>query len=184
MVKALTKALEARDNDSGVHSQNMAAISSQLARRMGRSEQESQEIYWAALLHDIGKIGVEDRILRKPDRLNADEWQVIKKHPEIGAKIVQGMTGLDAVAPLILCHHERMDGSGYPKGLKGEQIPFGARIIAVVDSFSAIIEGRVYQPKRAVQDAIDELVSKRGSQFDSDVVDNLILMIKERAFIV
>jgi putative nucleotidyltransferase with HDIG domain len=183
MVRALTKALEARDNDSGMHSQNMASISNQLARRMGLSEKDSLEVYWAAMLHDIGKIGVEDRILRKPEKLNPDEWQVIRKHPEIGAKIVQGMTGLDAVAPLILCHHEHIDGSGYPKGLKGDQIPLGARIIAVVDAFSAIVEGRVYQPKRAVMDAIDELEQQKGVQFDSVIVDTLVEMIKERTFI-
>ncbi len=184
MVRALTKALEIRDNDSGLHSQNMASISSQLARRMGCSEQESLNIYWAALLHDIGKIGVEDKILHKPDKLDAAEWEVIHKHPEIGAKIVRGMTGLDAVAPLILYHHERLDGSGYPRGLKGEQIPLGARILAVVDTFSAIIEGRVYQPKRLVQEAVDTLVQESGVHLDEKVVDTLIQMIQERAFIV
>jgi putative nucleotidyltransferase with HDIG domain len=184
MVRALTKALEVRDNDSGLHSQNMATISSQLARRMGCSEQESLNIYWAALLHDIGKIGVEDKILHKPDKLDDMEWEVIRKHPEIGAKIVKGMTGLDAVAPLILFHHERMDGSGYPKGLKGDQIPLGARILAVVDTFSAMIEGRVYQPKRLVQEAVDTLVQESGIHLDGNVVDTLIQMIQERAFIV
>jgi putative nucleotidyltransferase with HDIG domain len=184
MVRALTKALEARDLDSGLHSQNMATISDQVARKMGCSDSECQIIYWAALLHDIGKIGVEDNILHKPGKLNLDEWQVIRKHPEIGAKIVQGMTGLDEVAPLILYHHERLDGSGYPQGLKGDQIPLGARIIAVVDTFSAIIEGRVYQPKRFVQDAIDTLVEQRGVQFDEKVVDTLVNLIQERAFIV
>jgi putative nucleotidyltransferase with HDIG domain len=184
MVRALTKALEVRDSDSGLHSQNMATISNQLARRMGCSEQESLNIYWAALLHDIGKIGVEDKILHKPGKLDAMEWEMIRKHPEIGAKIVKGMTGLDAVAPLILYHHERMDGSGYPKRLKGDQIPLGARILAVVDTFSAIIEGRVYQPKRLVQEAVDTLKQESGIHLDGAVVDALIQMIQERAFIV
>jgi putative nucleotidyltransferase with HDIG domain len=184
MVKALTKALEVRDNDSGMHSQNMATLASQLAKRVGCSEKEALEVYWAALLHDIGKIGIEDRVLHKPSSLNEEEWVLIRRHPEMGAKIVQGMTGLDAVAPLILCHHERMDGSGYPKGLKGDKIPLGARIIAVVDTFSAIIEGRVYQPKRVIQDAVDELIKERGAQFDADIVDAFVKMIQERAFII
>jgi putative nucleotidyltransferase with HDIG domain len=184
MVKALTKALEVRDSDSGSHCQNIANLAKQLARKMGCTEPESLNIYWAALLHDIGKIGVEDKILRKPAKLNEDEWQIIKKHPEIGAKIVQGLTGLNEVAPLILCHHEHMDGSGYPKGLKGDQIPLGARIISVVDSFSAIVEGRVYQPKRAIHEAIETLIQQKGTQFDPLIVDTFIQMIKERDFII
>ncbi len=183
MVRALTKALEVRDVDSGLHSQNMATISNQVAKRMGCSDSECQIVYWAALLHDIGKIGVEDKILRKPDKLTTEEWQVIRKHPEIGAKIVQGMTGLDEVAPLILTHHERLDGSGYPQGLKGDQIPLGARIIAVVDTFSAVIEGRVYLPKRYMQDAIDILRQDSGKLYDSKVVDTLVNLIQERAFV-
>jgi putative nucleotidyltransferase with HDIG domain len=184
MVRALTKALVARDVDSGLHSQNMATISDQVARKMGCTDAECQIIYWAALLHDIGKIGVEDKVLHKPGKLTPEEWEAIHKHPEIGAKIVQGMTGLDEVAPLILAHHERLDGSGYPLGLRGNQIPLGARIIAVVDTFSAVIEGRAYQPKRFVQDAIDILVQQRGIQFDAEVVDTLINLIQERSFII
>ncbi|MPM55357.1 hypothetical protein SDC9_102152 [bioreactor metagenome] len=170
MVKALTKTLEARDSESGIHSQLMAGMSQQLAIEMGLTESESQEVYWAALLHDIGKIGIEDRILRKPGPLTADEWAIMKTHPEIGAKIVQGLTGLDRVAPLILAHHERMDGSGYPKGLKGDQIPLGARIIAVVDSYHAMIEGRVYRTSRPHIDALAEITRNSGILFDEAVV--------------
>ena len=178
MVKALTKTLEVRDTFSGLHSQNMAGLSKQLAQIMGCSEQESLDIYWAALLHDIGKIGVEDRILRKPEPLDEAEWQIMQSHPEIGAKIVQGMTGLDGVAPLILTHHERLDGSGYPKGLKGDQIPLGARIIAVVDSYTAMVEGRIYQPKRTQQEALDELIRLKGIAYDSKVVKLFIRMLE------
>ncbi len=170
MVKALTKTLEARDSESGLHSQLMAGMSHQLAIKMGLTESEAQEIYWAALLHDIGKIGIEDQILRKPGPLTAEEWVIMKTHPEIGAKIVQGLTGLDRVAPLILAHHERMDGSGYPKGLKGDQIPLGARIIAVVDSYHAMIEGRAYQPSRPHIDALAEITRNSGILFDETVV--------------
>lgn len=170
MVKALTKTLEARDSESGLHSQLMAGMSQQLAIKLGLTESEAQEVYWAALLHDIGKIGIEDKILRKPGPLNADEWEIMKTHPEIGAKIVQGLTGLDRVAPLILAHHERIDGSGYPKGLKGDQIPLGARIIAVVDSYHAMIEGRVYRSSRPHVEALAEISRNSGTLFDEKVV--------------
>jgi len=177
IVRALTKALEARDINSSVHSENMAKLCDKLAIRIGCSEKESLDIYWAALLHDIGKIGVEDRILHKPGSLTDDEWVIMKKHPEIGAKIVQGMTGFDRVAPLILMHHERLDGSGYPCGLKKDEISAGARIIAVVDTYMAITEGRNYRAKRSHEEAIHELVIAKGTLFDSGIVDQFVQMV-------
>jgi HD-GYP domain-containing protein (c-di-GMP phosphodiesterase class II) len=177
VVQALTKALEARDLSSSIHSQTMANLSHRLAIRLGCSDKESLDIYWAALLHDIGKIGIEDNILRKPDSLTENEWKIMRKHPQIGAKIIQGMTGLDSIAPLILMHHERMDGSGYPQGLRGDQIPLGARIIAVVDSYTAMIEGRVYRSSRPSQEAIAELIRLQGIEYDSRVVEAFISMI-------
>jgi len=177
IVQALTKALEVRDINSGIHSQYMANLSNKLARTLGCSEQESLNIYWAALLHDVGKIGVEDSILRKPGPLTDEEWQIMKKHPQIGAKLVQGMTGLDNIAPLILMHHERLDGSGYPYGLKGDNIPLGARIIAVVDSYSVILEGRNYREKRSQVEAIAELNRLKGITYDPVVVDAFVKML-------
>lgn len=177
MVKALTKTLEARDSESGLHSQHMAGLSQQLAGELSATEKEAQEIYWAALLHDIGKIGIEDQVLRKPGPLTDSEWYIMKMHPEIGAKIVQGLTGLDGVAPLILAHHERLNGSGYPKGLKGDQIPFGARIIAVVDSYTAMVEGRIYQQNRTHEQALVELSRLSGVLYDTKVVKAFNKMI-------
>jgi HD-GYP domain-containing protein (c-di-GMP phosphodiesterase class II) len=177
IVQALTKALEARDLSSGIHSQHMANLSHRLAIRLGCSEKDSLDVYWAALLHDIGKIGIEDNILRKPGELTEDEWAIMKNHPQIGAKIIQGMTGLDSIAPLILAHHERYDGSGYPQGLKGDQIPLGAKIIAVVDSYTAMVEGRVYKPAFSHQEAIEELLQNQGKLFDQRVVESFIAMI-------
>jgi HD-GYP domain-containing protein (c-di-GMP phosphodiesterase class II) len=177
IVQALTKALEARDLSSGIHSQHMANLSHRLAIRLGCSEKDSLDVYWAALLHDIGKIGIEDNILRKPGELTEDEWAIMRNHPQIGAKIIQGMTGLDSIAPLILCHHERLDGTGYPQGLKGDRIPFGAKIIAVVDSYTAMVEGRAYKPAFSHQEAIEELLKNQGKLFDQRVVESFIAMI-------
>ncbi len=181
MVKALTKTLEARDSESGLHSQHMAGLSQQLALKLNLSENEAQEIYWGALLHDIGKIGIEDRILHKPGPLTDEEWTIMKSHCEIGARIVQGLTGLDNVAPLILAHHERIDGSGYPKGLKGDQIPLGARIIAVVDSYNAMVEGRVYRSSRTHAEAMSELSRVSGVLLDEKVVKAFKAMINHTA---
>lgn len=178
IVQALMKALAARDLESSNHSQHMAELSHQLAIKMGCTEEESLDIYLAALLHDIGKIGVEDEILHKPGPLTAEEWEKMRQHPQIGARIIQGMTQLDEVAPLILEHHERMNGSGYPSGLKGEQISFGARLIAVVDSFMAMIEERKYRTRKNFGEALDELKRNKDILFDSTVVDSFVEMIQ------
>lgn len=183
LVNSLTRALNISDNESGLHSQKMATLSNQLALRLGRSEKEAQDIYWAALLHDIGKVGVETKILRKPTRLTDDEWKIIKRHPELGAKIVKGLTGLDLITPLILNHHERLDGSGYPRGLKGDQLSIGVRIIGVADSFSAMVEGRIYQPKRKVDEVLNILASESGTKYDALVVDALQQLILDEAII-
>jgi putative nucleotidyltransferase with HDIG domain len=177
IVQALTNALDARDSNSKIHSEHMAKLSAKLAAYLGCSEKETMDIYWAALLHDIGKIGVTDQILHKPGPLTEDEWKTMRKHPQIGARIVQGMTGLDSIAPFILMHHERLDGSGYPSGLCGDQIPMGARIIAVVDSYSAIIEGRDYREKRSHTEALEELIRCKGVLFDDRVVDGFLRLI-------
>jgi putative nucleotidyltransferase with HDIG domain len=177
IVQALMKALAARDLDSSKHSQRMAELSQQLAIKMGCSEEESLDIYLAALLHDIGKIGVEDEILLKPGPLTAEEWEKMRQHPQIGAKIIQGMTQLDQVAPLILEHHERLDGSGYPAGLQRDQISFGAKLIAVVDSFMAMIEERKYRTRKNFGEAVDELKRNKEILFDGKVVDSFIEMI-------
>lgn len=143
------------------------------------STRETRELCWAALLHDIGKIGVEDQILYKPGPLNDREWEIMKTHPEVGAQMIRGLSGMENIAVFIFGHHERMDGSGYPRGLCGEQIPFGARIIAVVDSYSAMTEGRPYRKARTHEDAIMELRKLSGTQYDSEVVNAFILLFEE-----
>ena len=173
-VIALSKTLETRDLHSASHSKLMASLSEQMGVQFNLSVRETRELCWAALLHDIGKIGVEDTILKKPGPLSESEWAVMKTHPEIGAQIVRGVSGLESIAPLIMTHHERYDGKGYPAGLKGDEIPLGGRILAVVDTYSTMIEGRPYQEKRTHAEALQEIIDYSGSAYDPDVVKAFI----------
>lgn len=173
-VIALSKTLETRDLHSASHSKLMAALSEQLAFKFNLSVRETRELCWAALLHDIGKIGIEDTILKKAGPLTEKEWKIMKTHPEIGAQIIRGVSGLENIASLINSHHERMDGKGYPQGLKGDEIPLGARIIALVDTYSTMTEGRPYQEKCSHAEALKEIQDNSGTAFDPDVVKAFI----------
>ncbi len=178
-VLALVKAIESRDRYTASHSEFIAQLAEATARRLGLREEEVQEVYWAALLHDVGKIGVPDHILRKPTALTDDEWRIMQKHPEWGARIVEHIPHLQKIAPVILAHHERFDGSGYPLGLAGEKIPLAARIIAVTDAFSAMVEDRVYRKARSVDEALAELQRCAGTHFDPTVVDVFVQVVRE-----
>jgi len=182
IVLALSKTLETRDPYSGAHSKRLASYSEKIAKHFKCSARETRELCWAALLHDIGKIGVEDSILHKPGPLTAREWEVMKSHSEVGAHIVKGLTGLENIASIILSHHERVDGTGYPHGLKGDQIPIGAKIIAVVDSYSAMTEGRVYKAPRTHEEAISELENNSGKMYDPEVVKAFISLFSGQDF--
>jgi len=179
-VLALSRTLDARDSHSGSHSKRMAGLSERMANKYHMSTRETRELSWAALLHDIGKIGVEDQILYKPGPLTDREWEIMRTHPEVGAQMIGGLSGMESIAAMILGHHERMDGSGYPRGLSGEQIPLGARIIAVVDSYSAMTEGRPYRKAKTHDEAIIELKNLSGKKYDSDVVRTFISLFEEK----
>lgn len=179
-VIVLSKTLETRDLHSASHSKRMAALSEQLATAMDFSVRETRELCWAALLHDIGKIGVKDTILKKKGPLTVKEWEIMKTHPEIGARIVSEVPGLERIAPLINAHHERMDGAGYPQGLRGEEIPLGARILAVTDAYTTMTDGRPYQKKCSHQEALQELLENTGSAFDPEVVQLFINLFNEK----
>lgn len=177
IVLALAKALESRDLSTGSHCRRITRIAEQVAIRMGCTFREVQDIRRAALLHDIGKIGIPDQILHKPGPLTEREWAIMRQHPEIGARILRLVHGLNEVAKLVLAHHERYDGSGYPYGLSGDAIPLGSRILSVVDAFGAMITDRVYRPALSFRDAVAELKRCAGTHFDPHVVDVFLELI-------
>jgi HD-GYP domain-containing protein (c-di-GMP phosphodiesterase class II) len=135
---------------------------------------EEPELTWGrrgAILHDAGKIGVSDAILRKPGKLDAEEWDEMKKHPEMGYRMLQHIKFLEPALGIVLSHQERWDGGGYPRGLKGEEIPLGARIFAVVDTFDAMTSDRPYRPALSIEKAVEEVRTFAGTQFDPSVAD-------------
>ncbi|MCK4801623.1 MAG: HD domain-containing protein [Anaerolineales bacterium] len=178
-VVSLANAIDARDKYTGDHSQRMADMATRVSQAMNLSETEVEAVYWAAILHDIGKIGVPDKILNKPGPLTKKEWAVMKEHPVDGAKIVAPLKILAPVAPLIRAHHERFDGSGYPYGLAGNDIPLGSRILAVIDAYMAIRDERIYSKRHTHKQSIKEIKKFSGTQFDPEVVEVFCRIITE-----
>ncbi|RPF42569.1 metal dependent phosphohydrolase [Thermodesulfitimonas autotrophica] len=176
-LECLVAALEARDPYTGGHSQRVAEMVWDLARRAGLSRRECVWLHLAAHLHDIGKIGVPDNILRKPGKLFPHEWAQMQRHPEIGYEILSRSPRLKAVARTVLHHHERWDGKGYPLGLKGEAIPLGVRLIAVCDAIDAMTSARPYRPARTWAECRAELQAVRGLQLDPALVDFALALL-------
>lgn len=170
LVMALAEALRTWDMSTSQHCRNMSLLAEKTAMTMGCDFQDIQTIRRAAFLHDIGKMGIPDQILQKPGQLNEREWIILRQHPKRGANILRTISGLTNVAWLVETHHEHFDGNGYPYGLIGEEILLGARILAVVDAYTAMIENRIYRPARTPEEAILELKACSGSYFDPDVV--------------
>ncbi len=170
---ALVQALEARDRYTARHSQNVTFFAEQIAQRLSLSPALVRSVRLAAMLHDIGKIGVPDRILMKPDALTEDERGVLRTVPQLSANIVDHMRVLQAELPMIRHQREQYDGSGYPLGLAGDQIPIGARILMVADAFDALTTDRVFRPSREIGEALVEIRRHAGTQFDPRVVDAL-----------
>jgi len=167
---ALAEAIEKRDPYTGGHTKRVLKYSTAIAEQLNLQPREMETLKLSAVLHDIGKIGVEDKILRKSDKLDADEMSAMNRHPKLGAEIVGHIKQLKDVIPAMLYHHERVDGKGYPDGLAGDAIPLTARIIAVADTYDAMTTTRPYRKGLKPEVAIDEIKGEVGKQFDGDVV--------------
>lgn len=169
-VSALSQAIDAKDGFTRGHADRVSRIAGAVAREMGLPEKAIEHIELAGLLHDIGKIGVEDRILMKPARLDADETELMRRHPIYGASILEPSAALRPLVPLVLHHHENFDGSGYPENLKGSEIPLGSRIIIVADAYEAMTSDRIYRKAIGHDKALEQLNRFKGVQFDPTVV--------------
>lgn len=167
---ALTDALDARDGTTSGHSRRVAGRVVSLAKVMGITGREREEIKLAALLHDIGKIFINEQILSKPGKLTDQEYYLIRQHPEIGERILDGVEILKGIKPLIRHHHERFDGRGYPDGLSGEDIPLGARMIALGETFDCVTSDCTFQNRRGIREAVDVIKENSSTQFDPEVV--------------
>jgi hypothetical protein len=157
-------------------------IALRIAEEMRLSEEQCQALHYATLLKDTAKIGIPDEILNKPAKLTCDEYKQLREHPIRGAKIVQSFESLKPVVPIILYSREKYDGTGYPKGLKGEKIPVGARILAVINAFEAILIGRPYRGRASLREALDEISKNSGSQFDPKVVETFLRVVENGHF--
>jgi putative nucleotidyltransferase with HDIG domain len=169
-LKALAAALEMRDAETHGHSERVVSFSLRLGREMGLAQDKMRSLEFGALLHDIGKIGVPDAILRKPGPLTEGEWRQMRQHPLLGQKILRGIEFLEGAARVVAEHHEKWNGSGYPSGLHGEEIDLNARIFAVADTFDAVVSNRVYRNGKSYDVALAELKAHAGKQFDPEVV--------------
>lgn len=170
-VECITSALDARDPYTGDHSRRVSDMACFLCIKLGISPEETQEIHIAGHLHDIGKIGVPDRVLLKPTKLDDEEWALMKKHPEIGAEILSKSEHFTRLGAIILHHHERYDGKGYPFGAKGEEIPLGARIIAVCDSIDAMASARAYRKALPLEVCKGEIEKNIGLMYDPKIAE-------------
>ncbi|MDF9408496.1 MAG: Cyclic di-GMP phosphodiesterase response regulator RpfG [Pelotomaculum sp. PtaB.Bin013] len=171
VAETLLKVIEARDASCAAHSRKVALLAKIISGEMGMTLKMQEYLYLAGLFHDIGKVGIKDSYLSKPGKLSPAEWVEIKKHPVIGCEIIKTIPGSQDISLMVLYHHERYDGKGYPAGLQGEAIPLGARILAVVDAFDAMVADRIYRPKLEREAAIAELMRCSGSHFDPSVVE-------------
>ena len=178
---ALVKALESYDPYMKGHSERVAQYSTNLAERLHFEKSMIRKIYWAGLVHDIGKIIVPCSILNKAGKLTEEEYEIVKKHALKGYEILLEVEGMDEIAKIVKHHHERWDGRGYPDGLKGEQIPIESRNIALSDAFDAMTSARPYRDPLSVEEALNEIIENKGTQFDPNLADVFVQMIMTRS---
>ena len=169
IIECIASALDAKDPYTAGHSQRVSDLSLEVCKILNLSYDETEKIHIAAHLHDIGKIGVPDQVLNKKGKLTADEWVYMKKHPQIGADILCKSHHLNELKEMVLYHHERVDGKGYPKGLKGIEIPFGARVIAVCDSIDAMLSNRSYRKAHSYDFCYNQIKKNLGSMYDFEI---------------
>ena len=181
--ESLGAAIDAKDPCTSLHSEEVAEVAHSISLAMGLETADADLIHVAGHLHDIGKIGVPDAVLLKTTPLNDSDWKFIRRHPDMGADILKPVEALadSGIVDMVRFHHERFDGNGYPCGLEGDAIPLGARIIALADTLSAILQNRPYRPAQDFEAAVAEIINCSGSQFDPDVV-KAFLKIKEEVY--
>ncbi|MBP6705205.1 MAG: HD-GYP domain-containing protein, partial [Vicinamibacteria bacterium] len=173
-IRMLANAIDAKDPYTRGHSERVAYYTTIVARELGFSEAEIENVHLAGLIHDVGKIGIEDRILRKPAALTDDEYEIMKQHPTKGAQILEAVPKLKALAGPGLMHHENVDGSGYPDGLKGDEIPLLGRMVSVADAFDAMTTDRPYSKAMTFDAAVARLQFLAGKKFDSQCVEAMV----------
>lgn len=173
-LEALVRALDAREHETGCHSARVQGYAVTLAEKLGFKGDRMANLARGALLHDIGKIGVSDQILLKKGKLDQNEWAQIKQHPSIGYEIVKGVSFLGGASALIISHHERFDGTGYPNGIKGVDVPLEARMFAVIDTYDAMTSDRPYRKALTPEIAREEIIRCSGSQFDPQIVESFL----------
>ncbi|MBD0373967.1 MAG: HD-GYP domain-containing protein, partial [Pyrinomonadaceae bacterium] len=178
-VKALAAAIDGKDPYTRGHSERVARFSVAMAQRLGLSDDEVEKIRISALLHDVGKIGIDDNILKKPSALTDEEYEIMKKHPQKGYKIMSQIPAMKEFLPGMYMHHEMINGQGYPQGLKGDEIPLMARIVSVADTFDAMTTDRPYQRAMKFEDAVERVKSFVGTRYDEQVVAALVAACEE-----
>ena len=178
-IKTLISIINAKDKYTYSHVERVVIYSRLMAKKLGLSEDEKKQLIYGAYMHDIGKINIPNEILTKKMRLTKEEWEILKQHPKDGVEIIKSVNSLKNVVPLILYHHERYDGFGYPVGLKEKEIPYLARVLTVIDSFDAMTSSRPYNKRKTYDEGLIELERCSGTQFDPEIVGIFSEVVKE-----
>lgn len=180
LITSMLTTVYEKSEETEEHSKRIAELCIRIGEKLNLSQKSLVELELFAMLHDIGKVVIDDRILKKPEKLTDQEWVIMKTHCEVGFRITKASSELENISNYILAHHERWDGKGYPNGLSGEEIPLPSRILAVSDSYDAMTEDRVYRKKMSDEEAIKEIRVNSGTQFDPEVVKAFEEIMREQ----